>query len=291
MPNAAADALSGHFASKSAILKPVSGGDINDAYEFISDEKHYFIKCNHAPQSLQMFLAEAKGLDLLGSKGKVQVPRVIECFEMSGYAFLVLEWISPSRSSDQPMEKFWEQLAHLHRADNPFFGLDHNNFIGTLLQVNDPQTRWLDFYYQNRIDFQLKMAVNSGLMDRTFHKKTDKMFKQVEAGMPEEKPALIHGDLWSGNLLYDENGQPYFIDPAACFGSREMDLAMMQLFGGFGGFRDFEVYNALFPVATNWRERVAFYQLYYILVHVNLFGQSYVSRAQSIINYYGSRIE
>jgi protein-ribulosamine 3-kinase len=291
MPNSAADALSGHFAFKNPILKPVSGGDINDAYELLCGDKHYFIKCNKTPQSLQMFLAEAKGLELIGSKGKANVPQVIDCFERNGYAFLALEWIPKSRGINLSTEPFWEQLARLHLTDSLFFGLDHDNFIGTLPQVNQRCIHWLDFYYQNRIDFQLKLAVNSGLIDNTFHKKTERMFKQVEAGMPAEKPALIHGDLWSGNLLFCENGQPYFIDPAAYFGCREMDLAMMQLFGGFGGFRDFEVYNALFPIAPNWKERVAFYQLYYILVHVNLFGYSYVARAQSIINYYGSRIE
>jgi len=284
------DILTRHFDFKNPSLKPVSGGDINDAYELRSDKAHYFIKSNDAPQSYQMFTAEAKALELLSVEGKVNAPKVIDCFEENAYAFLVLEWIAQSSGGAPATEIFWEQLARLHQADNPYFGLDHDNFIGTLPQINSPSENWLDFYYQNRIDCQLKLAVNNGLMEGTFHKKTELMFKQVEAGLPVEKPALIHGDLWSGNLIYDQSGRPFFIDPAVCYGSREMDLAMMQLFGGFGGFRQFEIYDALFPIDQNWKERVAFYQLYYILVHVNLFGYSYVPRAQSIINYYGSRM-
>ncbi len=281
--------LLSHFGLERVALRPVSGGDINDAFELRSGDKHYFIKCNDASQSFQMFESEAKALRLMSEKAGVNTPKVIECFEEKGYAFLVLEWISISGNANSSYKVFWEHLAGLHRTENHYFGLDHNNFIGTLPQVNNPMDNWLDFYYQNRIDFQLKLAVNNGLMDSSFHKKTGLMFKHLEAGMPVEKPVLIHGDLWSGNLIYDQSGQPYFIDPAICYGNRELDLAMMQLFGGFGGFREFDVYQDLLPLDQNWKDRVSFYQLYYILVHVNLFGSSYVSRAESIINYYGSR--
>jgi len=276
---------------KNGALKPVSGGDINDAYELLSTDAHFFIKSNDAPQSFQMFTAEAKGLLLMKEKAGIKTPSVIDCFEENGCAFLVLDWISMPGNTGSSQLVFWEQLARLHQTSNSFFGLDHDNFIGTLPQINQASGNWLDFYYQNRIDFQLKLAVNSGLMDGTYHKKADRMFKQVEAGLPIEKPALIHGDLWSGNLIFDQSGQPVFIDPAVCYGSREMDLAMMKLFGGFGGFREFEVYDDLFPIDNHWKERISFYQLYYILVHVNLFGYSYVPKAQNIINYYGSRME
>jgi fructosamine-3-kinase len=190
--------------------------------------------------------------------------------------YLVLEYLDPGRPTGDFDERVGRGLAALHRAGPERFGLDHDNFIGRLPQSNTPCDDWAEFYQSRRLEPQLRMASDRGLADTAMRRDFDRLFARLtERVGPKEPPARLHGDLWGGNLHRDGHGEPVLIDPAVYGGHREVDLAMMRLFGGFSA-RVFAAYAEAWPLAAGHEERVSLYQLYPLLVHVNLFGGGYV---------------
>jgi fructosamine-3-kinase len=254
----------------------VSGGDINEAHEArLSDGRWVFVKSNReAPAG--MFAAEARGLDWLGQARALRVPEVIA----QGPDFLVLELIRPGRRKPNFDELLGRGLAALHRAGAPGFGLDHDNFIGRLAQANQPLPTWAEFYRERRLLPQLRLAVEGQRASVAMRRGFDRLLARLEELVgPPEPPARLHGDLWGGNAMVDEQGLPCLIDPAVHGGHREIDLAMMRLFGGFSP-RVFGAYNEAFPLPLGHEARVPLYQLYFLMVHVNLFGSSYVASVE-----------
>lgn len=266
-------------------ISPVSGGDINEAFKVVTDSNTFFAKVNSNPVSEDMFEKEAAGLKLLKDRAKINVPEVISTGTIENKSYLILNWIKQGNSTAHTDESIASQLAVLHKTTNDAFGLEYDNYIGTLIQNNTANHNWLEFYFTNRIEYQLRLAIDSYLMQNKYIKKTEMMFSRLESDYPEVVPSLLHGDLWSGNYMIDNKGEAVFIDPAVYYGYREMDIAMMKLFGGFSA-DVFLIYDRLFPLDYDWQSRIRFHQLYYILVHVNLFGGGYVSSAQNIIDYY-----
>ena len=268
-------------------LARVSGGDINDAFELgLADRRHVFLKTN-ARAPLSMFAAEAHGLEFLRQARALRIPEVLAVSARDeGPAFLLLEFIR----SAQPRSGFDEQLgrglANLHRFGAPSFGLSESNFIGRLVQENRPHSSWAEFYRQQRLEPQLHAAEAAGYALPALREKFERLFAKLPelVGDPEA-PARLHGDLWSGNLHVDEQGAPCLIDPAVYGGHREMDLAMMQLFGGFSA-RAFAAYAEAFPLSSGHAERVLLYQLYPLLVHVNLFGRGYLGSVERALSAY-----
>lgn len=267
-------------------LKPVSGGDINEAYKVETKNKSFFLKYNTVDHAYPMFMAEKSGLELLSEAG-VLVPKPIAVLRIDQGAALLLEWVESGQKTSKSWSIFGLSLSKLHRFKAKTFGLDHDNYIGRLPQENSINDDWLSFYATNRIEPQLRMAIDHGLMDSRYAQLSESAFAVFGNDLPPIDPVLLHGDLWSGNLMFSAKGEPFFIDPAVFFGHREMDIAMMKLFGGFEP--GINAYMENFPLEANWEERLRFYQLYYILVHVNLFGGSYVGSAQRILEYYGRR--
>ena len=265
-------------------LKPVPGGDINRAFRATTKRGRYFVKFNDADFSKHMFQAETKGLEILASKAKIKVPRPLDQMDKEFGSLLVMDWIEQSRASIESWENFGRDLAKLHQCTHAYFGLDHHNFIGKLDQRNNRSSSWLEFYYNERIEPQMMMAIDDALIPIEYQAKVDKLFKLMEREIPKEKPSLLHGDLWTGNLIFDKDAYPVFIDPAVYYGNREMDIAMMRLFGGFD--RGCSTYQEIYPLKENWMDRTKFYQLYYILVHVNLFQGHYGQSARQIIDFY-----
>jgi len=254
----------------------VSGGDINEAHEaHLADGRWVFVKSNReAPAN--MFKAEARGLDWLGQAHALRVPEVIA----QGQDFLVLECIRPGRRKPDFDDLLGRGLAALHRAGAPSFGLDHDNFIGRLPQSNQPLATWAEFYRERRLLPQLRLAVDGRRASAALRRGFDPLLARLEELVgPPEPPARLHGDLWGGNAMVDEQGRPCIIDPAAFGGHREIDLAMMRLFGGFGP-RVFSSYHEAFPLPPGHEARVPLYQLYFLMVHVNLFGGSYVASVE-----------
>ncbi|MCB9578660.1 MAG: fructosamine kinase family protein [Polyangiaceae bacterium] len=250
----------------------LGGGDINDAFRVsMSDGRVVFVKTNQRADPA-MFPAEARGLEWLRRANALRVPEVIS----AAPELLALEHIEAGRPAPDHDERLGQGLADLHRFGAPSFGLDHDNFIGRLAQRNAPAESWPEFYRTRRLEPQLRAAERAGLAPRSLLTSFERLFGVLSERVgPPEPPARLHGDLWGGNLHTAASGEPCLIDPAVYGGHREMDLAMMLLFGGFGS-RVFDAYEEAYPLAPGHEERVALYQLYPLLVHVNLFGQSYV---------------
>jgi fructosamine-3-kinase len=256
--------------------EPVSGGDINEAFAVeLSDARRVFVKAHRAAPP-GMFEAEARGLGWLAEAGALRIPRVVAV----GAAFLALEFLEPGRPEPGFDEKLGHGLAALHRTAPAGFGLDHDNFIGSLPQSNRSHVTWVDFYREERLGAQLELARKKRLASAAMERGFERLFKRLaELAGPTEPPARLHGDLWGGNLHVGPAGEPCLIDPAAYGGHREIDLAMMRLFGGFSP-RVFSAYAEAFPLAPGHAERVQLYQLYPLMVHVNLFGGSYVGSVE-----------
>ena len=257
----------------------VGGGSINDAYEVrTSDGRGVFVK-THGNAPSGMFAAEARGLRWLAEAKAIRVPKALAVSDARP-AFLVLELLEPGRRRPDFDEELGRGLAALHRFGAPRFGLDRDNFIANLPQSNAEADDWPTFYWASRLEPQLRMATDRGMIDRSTRSRFDALSRVMADRVgPAEPPSRLHGDLWGGNLHVDEAGRPCLIDPAVYGGHREIDLAMMRLFGGFGP-RVFAAYHESWPLAPGAERRVPLYQLYPLLVHVNLFGGSYVGSVQ-----------
>lgn len=276
--------LEKHFQQNVSLLSqtPIVGGDINDVYKITTSQGIFCVKRNYKNRFPQMFSKETQGLQLLHENTLFKVPKVIGITESEDMQYLILEFIESGRASKTFWEDFGENLARMHQSSSPTFGLAESNYIGSLVQSNNRHEKWASFYAEERILPQLKFAYNKGLIPDSLLKATESLCSRFDSLIPSEPPALIHGDLWSGNFMTDQDGNPVLIDPAVYFGHREMDLGMMHLFGGFDR-KLFERYNEVFPLETDWTERLSLTQLYPLLVHVNLFGKSYVSSVQSAV--------
>jgi fructosamine-3-kinase len=280
-------ALEAAVGGQVASARAVGGGDINRADAVtLADGRRLFVKTN-AREPAGMFAAEARGLAWLAEAGALRVPEVVA----HGAGFLALELIEPPRGVAGPPARDFDErlgrgLAALHRHGATRFGLDHDNFIGRLPQGNAPSAApgWAAFYRERRLEAQLRLAADEGLASSRMRRGFERLFAALDDLVgPEEPPARLHGDLWGGNLLCDDAGAPCLCDPAVYGGHREIDLAMMRLFGGFGA-RVFAAYAEAWPLADGHAARVALYQLYPLMVHVNLFGGGYVSQVEACLD-------
>lgn len=275
------EAIAAALGARVQTTRALSGGDINDAYAVVLENgRELFVKTNRHPPA-GMFPTEARGLAWLGEAGAIRVPGVLAVDER----FLALELLRPGKPRPTFDEELGRGLAALHRATPGPFGLEHDNFIGRLPQSNRAAAApgWAAFYRDRRLAPQLQAATGAGLIPPAMRRDFDRLFERLDQLVgPEEPPARLHGDLWGGNLMCDAEGAPCLIDPAVYGGHREMDLAMMRLFGGFGTAA-FAAYDEVHPLASGHAQRVPLYQLYPLLVHVNLFGGSYVASVASAL--------
>lgn len=257
----------------------VAGGCINHGGKVTTPDSVFFIKWNDAARFPGMFSTEARGLQLLADTKCIRVPLVAWCDQIDGYQYIVQEFIEPGQRRSTYWQDLGRALASLHKVTSSSFGLDHNNYIGSLPQNNQPANNWIDFFVHHRIEPQLQLLKASSMLRRRF----ESLFKNLSSIFPEEPPSLLHGDLWNGNLLVDEQGNPCVIDPAVYFGHREMELAFTMLFGGFAS-PFYDTYKEVFPVAPGFSDRVDIYNLYPLLVHANLFGGHYVAEMEEIVS-------
>jgi protein-ribulosamine 3-kinase len=257
----------------------LSGGCINRAVLADTSSRQFFIKWN-ASELFPMFEAEAKGLDVLAKAGVIRVPEVYYYGYNEACSYLVLEFVE----QETPAKNFWKNfgtaLSMLHRHTRPRFGLDFNNYIGSLPQQNHLNESWIEFFIQNRLEAQLKIGLNKGSIDPEAEQNLQQLYKRLPDLLPEEKPSLIHGDLWNGNFIVA--GQVCLIDPAVYYGNREAEIAFTKLFGGFDQ-KFYYSYEDSFPITAGFEERSDIYNLYPLLVHVNLFGGSYLNQVKQIL--------
>ncbi|MEO0321547.1 MAG: fructosamine kinase family protein [Myxococcota bacterium] len=261
----------------------LAGGDIGDVRALsLADGRTVVVKTQPgAPPEL--FRAEARGLAFLAEPAALRTPRVLAVDD----AFLVLEYLAPAPRRPDFDERLGAGLAALHRSSpGPKPGLDHDNFLGPIPQANASTDDWASFYGERRlVPLAARAAVTLGA---TRVARIERLARSLERRVgPREPPSRLHGDLWAGNLLVDEQGAPALIDPAVFAGHREVDLSMMKLFGGFGP-RVFQAYDAAYPRAPGHDERVPLYQLLPLLVHVALFGASYLRGVDGALDALGA---
>lgn len=266
-------------------ISRLPGGDINDVYEVAIKQTGYIIKINDEQKFPGMLRLEALGLENLAASKCIKTPSVIKNGCADGKQYLVLEKIHQNVANEKTWEYLGHQLAKLHQCSSESFGFLHDNYIGSLIQKNTLQKNWVEFLISCRLQPMIELAVNQGDVNFVEAKIFDSLYKQLDSLIPKEQPTLLHGDLWSGNFLVDLNEEPVLIDPVVYYGHREMDLAMMHLFGGFSPLV-FDIYNETFPLQKDWRKRIELNQLYPLLVHVNLFGRSYWGRVAKIVSKY-----
>ena len=264
-------------------ISPVSGGDINEAFRLKTNAGDYFLKINDDVRFPGMFEKEARGLELLSKHTGLTVPGVIENGTAGNHAFLLMEFISSSGMQQNFWNDFAHGLADLHKSTADAFGLDHDNYIGSLPQYNDQHDNWISFFIEERLGKQLKLAVDHRVMGRQDIRSFEKLYGKLPEIFPEEPPVLLHGDLWSGNYMTGSRGEAVLIDPAVYYGHREMDLGMSKLFGGFSA-TFYIAYQEAYPLEKGWEKRLDICNLYPLLVHVNLFGGGYVSSVRNIIS-------
>ncbi len=260
--------------------RPQAGGSISSAWRVDSDLGPLFMKLESARHADRL-AAEADGLEALRDAGSVRVPGVIAEGEVKGTSFLALEWIQRGRTGDSA-GRLGEQLAGQHRTTGVSFGWHRDNYIGATPQQNQPSDDWVEFLRERRLGFQFRLAIRNGYRLGEAHMQVllDGLAEFYRDYRPQ--PSLLHGDLWGGNWFADTHGQPVIFDPAAYFGDREADLAMSELFGGFGP--DFyAAYDAAWALDPGYAVRRDLHKLYHVLNHLNLFGQGYLGQAAALL--------
>jgi fructosamine-3-kinase len=267
------------------ILSGVSGGSINQCYRLGFGREQFFLKVNSAKSLPGMFVKEVRGLELLRNTSSVSAPRVIGFGENGDSAFLILEWIDAGKNDAELQTRLGKQLASLHKITAAYFGLDHDNYIGSLPQRNRQHSSWKEFFISERIEPQLRIAADKHLIKEPLLHDFTRLFGRLDQFYQEEPSSLIHGDLWRGNYLTANDGTPHLIDPAVYYGNREMDIAMTKLFGGFAD-SFYQAYNEAFPLQSGWQERLDLWNLYPLLVHVNLFGSTYLPQLEQVLKRY-----
>lgn len=263
--------------------EPVHGGDINTSYCLYSSDARYFLKVNDANRYPSMFEKEANGLNHLAGSCTLTLPRVIRSGITGQQQWLLLEWLEHGPPKKDCWQDFGEGLANLHRHQQPWFGWEVDNYIGSLPQKNTKHDGWQIFYAECRILPLVEILVNKGVFSKQDANNAAAFCKKLEQLFPAEPPALLHGDLWSGNYMITAAGYAALFDPAIYYGHREMDMGMTRLFGGFDPLF-YDAYNAVYPLAPGWQERLPFTQLYPLLVHAVLFGGHYVATSREIMS-------
>lgn len=291
------DALSKSLPAAISSTSPVAGGCINEAWlVHLVDGTRIFVKSNSRPQP-RFFGVEADGLDWLrdglagGAGDGIAVPEVV-AWSDADPAFLALGWVDvrsgvATGTGGRPDDDlFGAALARLHQTAAPSFGWEHDGYIGDWPQPNAAATDWSTFLRDERLAPLAHTAIDRGALPLSAGQRFSRLFDRLaDLVGPAEPPARLHGDLWSGNRLVDAGHRSWLVDPAPYGGHREVDLAMMRLFGGFGE-RAFAAYDEAFPLASGHEERVALYQLYPLLVHVVLFGAAYSRRTLDALDRY-----
>lgn len=280
--NAVAQRLSVATGQSFAIRKrqALSGGCINQAWKISDSERAFFVKI-HAAAGLAMFEAEAAGLTELAASQTVRVPKPVSWGSAADLAWLALEYLPLGGTG--AMATLGRQLAALHRQPQPYFGWRRDNTIGSTPQRNTRSDDWIEFWREQRLSLQLELAAKNGY-GGGLQRQGEALLARL-AGLfvsYQPTPALLHGDLWSGNAGATVDGEPVVFDPAVYYGDREADLAMTELFGGFPACF-YAAYREAWSLDAGYVQRRMLYNLYHVLNHLNLFGGGYLAQAERLI--------
>jgi protein-ribulosamine 3-kinase len=272
--------------SKKVNFQPIGGGSINQAFKIDFINHSFFCKVNSATKFPQLFEKECQGLLQIKKQGSIQVPEIIHCFEYLEYQVLILEWIIPSTKDTSFWERFGKQLAALHQNNNEYFGFPESNYMGNILQSNDASHNWIDFFCNRRLQPMISKCFNANLLTQKHVFQFERLLPKLPGIFDEAlAPVLVHGDLWSGNFICNENSEPLLIDPAVSYSHPSVDLGMSTLFGGFDQ-RFYDTYQYYNPFPTNYKEQWEVTNLYPLLLHLLLFGSSYLSQIEQTLSKY-----
>ncbi len=259
----------------------LGGGNINSAVRVVTASGTYFVKWNESQEPI-IFEKEAFGLEQLRQTNTVKIPEVLGWGSCEGKSYLLLEYIDSSVQRPSYWANLGESLAEIHAHTNKTFGLEHDNYLGALVQYNEPATNGVDFYIDKRLRIQAGLALYNNEITKEMFNQISALFDKFKDLVPNERPALLHGDLWIGNIMTNSRGTAALIDPAIYYGLREAEIAFTKLFGGFHE-SFYKAYQEAFPMEPGFEERMELYNLYPLLVHVNLFGAGYVSGVERIL--------
>ena len=262
--------------------KPVHGGSINACWQLKSGNRSFFCKVNSATKFPQLFEKEVSGLKHLSSAGQLATPEVFACFRKDDLQFLLMEWIPEKTSSKQFWTNFGTGLAALHQCTADQFGLDTDNYMGSVVQLNQPHASWPEFFWHCRLRPMAERCAQKHLLTVAHQKKLEQLYGKLDLIFDKEaRPSLLHGDLWSGNFICSGT-KAYLIDPAVYYGHPAMDLGMTRLFGGFDP-AFYEAYNYHSPLPSHHHTQCQVANLYPLLIHLYLFGSSYLSGIESTL--------
>lgn len=263
-------------------VSAMPGGDINRVYHLCCEQQSYFVKLNSA-HLLAMFEVEALGLGELAQTNTLRIPEAVTYGIVGSDAFLVMEYVPLKSMNSTTQQQLGQQLACLHQKQQAYFGWHHDNYIGSNEQKNTRSDNWVSFWQEQRLNEQLKLAAENGYLG-----KIQQLGEQLIQLVPEffisyqPQASLLHGDLWAGNAAADSEGQAVIYDPACYYGDREADIAMTELFGGYG--TDFyAAYNTVWALDSGYGTRKKLYNLYHILNHLNLFGSGYLNQSEGMM--------
>lgn len=259
----------------------LSGGCICQSYKItLEDDNELFVKTHsNPPQSL--FYSESESLVTLAETKTLRVPEVIAVNDK----FLLLEYIHDATPGPLYWTELAQGLAEIHRQRKSEFGFKMDNYCGETPQANSTEQDGFDFFAENRLIYQMRLAREAGLLNSEDCKKINAIASNLKDYIPKQPPVLLHGDLWSGNIYCDEKGLPVLIDPACYWGWREADIAMTTLFGKLPT-AFYETYNECFPMKPGWEDRLDLYNLYHLLNHLNMFGATYLDSVRRVIKVY-----
>jgi len=264
---------------KIAALMAVPGARYGETYQFEDAFGEMFFVKTKAPKK-DMYFKEVQGLEILQ---KAQIFKTPKVHYVDG-EFLVTELINTRAGNLEGYKLLGESLAKLHQIKGESYGLSENNYIGQSKQINGSYDKWCEFFFDKRLLVQFQLACQNNGLSQKFQKDFMKLEKKIKELLPEidEGPSLVHGDLWAGNVLFNQFSKPVLVDPAVYYANREVDLAMAQLFGSFPK-EFFSAYQNSFPLQAGYQKRFFVYNLYHLLNHLNLFGESYLEQCDACL--------
>ncbi|RLL42679.1 fructosamine kinase [Oceanobacillus piezotolerans] len=267
-------------------IQPVPGGDINDAYYVRSKQREYFVKLNQQ-MGKSFFDFEAEGLSIIRNTGTIDVPIVYGVLKdgQTQIPMLWMEWVN-GNEKENTETVLGEKLAALHLKEGPGYGYEGRGYIGKLPHENYLSSSWLAYFRKIRLEEQIKLGRTRGTMSGERYIKLMSLLELLDKWIPD-KPlsSTLHGDLWGGNWITGEDGKPYLIDPSILYGDHEFEIAFTELFGGFSE-SFYDTYRSVFPLSPEYEDRKELYQLYYLLVHLNMFGEAYGNAVDRIVKRY-----
>ena len=266
------------------VVRAIQGGSINEAFYVQTEDAEFFMKF-HAQSPKVFFKSEAIGLRMIKETGTISVPNYLSYSDQPGNAFLLLEWIEGEKT-EQTEEMFGHKLAELHQSYGRMHGFQNDTYIGLLPQPNELNSNWLEYYRKFRLGSQMEQGIANGVIKGSRLKKLEKLLDRLDEWIPRfVEPSHLHGDLYNGNWIVGPGGEPYIVDPSFLYGDRHLEIAYSELFGGLPK-KFYDAYNESFPLRKDYEDIKALYQLYYLLAHLNLFGEAYGNSVDQILQKY-----